>query len=126
MIGLVVRQVHLQQVQTLVDLVDQPQPGHQPMHRSDPTKTPGVNVAPDLIRHLLGPRHRPRPRPPPPSHPVRGGPPPPPTSHVPPTLIMLYLLHHKGPLSPDSAPNRSPSKIGPLPTKDPTTRLLEG
>src|SRR5262249_17362720 len=103
-----------------------PQPGHQPMHHGDPTKTPGINVAANLIRHLLRTQHPHPPRTPPPSQPVPGGHPTPPTSHVPPTLIMLYLLHHKGPLLPDSAVTRSPSKIGPLPYQRPHDTLVRG
>src|SRR5262249_4857898 len=110
MIGLVVRQVHVQQTQTLVDLADQPQPGHQPMNRSDPTETGGIDVPTDLVRPLLRTQHRDRPRRPPPSQPVPGSHPTPPTSHVPPTLIMLYLLHHKCPILSDSVVIAHPTR----------------
>ena len=48
-IGLVVRQVHLQQIQVGVDRLGQPEPGHQPVHRGDPAETGRVHVAADLV-----------------------------------------------------------------------------
>jgi len=51
-IGLVIGQVHLQQLQPLVDLLDQPDPRPQPVHRGDPTEAGRVHVRADLVAHL--------------------------------------------------------------------------
>ena len=94
-VGLVVGQVHLQQVQLLVDLLDQPEPGDQPVHRGDPAEAGRVDVAADLVADLpevsIGAGRAPVPGlRVPRRHPA------PAAGRVPPTLLMRYLLHHKG------------------------------
>ena len=57
-VGLVIRQVHLQQLQVGVDRLGQPEPGHQPMHGGDPAETGRVHVAADLVMHRTRGQHR--------------------------------------------------------------------
>ena len=52
-IGLVIRQVDLQQVQRGVDRLDQTEPGDQAMHREDPAVRGRLDVAADLVVDLL-------------------------------------------------------------------------
>ena len=95
-IGLVVRQVHLQQMQPLVDPLGQPEPAHQSVHRRYPAEARRVHVGADLVAHLSRGQHRYRPRFPVPGLGVPCGHLPSTTGRVPPTLLMRYLLHHKG------------------------------
>ena len=63
-IGLMVGQVHLQQAQALVDLIDQAQPGHQPVHRADPAEMlPVVHLADEGVTGVADGRGVGRPRP---------------------------------------------------------------
>ncbi len=95
-VGFVIGQVHLQQLQILVDPIDQPQFGDQPMHRSNTAESGGVDVGADLVAHRARVQHRPRLRTPAPRPRVPRRHPAPPACDVPPTLFMRYLLHHKG------------------------------
>src|SRR5438477_6503232 len=96
MVGLVIGQVHLQQVQALVDLGDQPESGNEAVHREDPTERGRLDVASDLVVDLLRGQHRYRLLTPMPGLPVPRLDPAPAACRVPPTLLMRYLLHHKG------------------------------
>jgi hypothetical protein len=57
-IGLVIRQMNLQQVQVGVNRPHQAQPGHQPVHREQPTKRRRLDVAANLVADLLRGQHR--------------------------------------------------------------------
>src|SRR6185437_8919388 len=65
-------------------------------HRRDPAEAGRVHVAADLVAHLPRGQHRRRPGTPVPGPGMSGDHLPPPTGRVPSTLLMRYLLHHKG------------------------------
>ena len=57
-IRLVIRQMHLQQLQRAVDLLDQSQPGHQSMHRRNATTAHRFRMRADLVMHITAAKHR--------------------------------------------------------------------
>jgi hypothetical protein len=96
MVGLVIRQVHLQQAHPIVDLCDQPEPGDQAVHREQPAERGRFTTAADLVVNLPRSEHRRRLRTPSPRQPVPSLHPTPTACRVTPALLMRYLLHHKG------------------------------
>ncbi len=123
MIGLVVRQVHLQQLQPVIDLLDQPQLGDQPVHRGDPAEAGRVDVAADLVAHLARGQHRRRPGTPMPRQRVTRGHLASPPRRVPPTLIMRYLLHRKGLSCPGCVKVANPGRLRPFSFKPPVQHV---
>src|SRR5664279_4392790 len=114
MIGLVVRQMDLQQLQVGIDPLYQPEATDQAVHRRDPAETRRVDVAADLETDPARVQHRRRPRTPMPRPRVPRRHPATAACHIPTALIMRYLLHHKG-LSVRSSPESStPGKIRPV------------
>jgi hypothetical protein len=95
-VGLVIRQMHLQQPQPFVDLFGKPELRHQPVHGADAAVAHGVRVRANLIVHRVRAEHRRRPlrpvsRPPVPNRYLPFAP-----STVLPALPVRYSLHRKG------------------------------
>lgn len=113
-IRLVVRQMHLEQLHTLVDRLRQPQPADQPVHRGDATEARRVRIRPDLVAHLARVEHRPRLRTPMPRPRVPRGDLAPAPGTVPSALNVRDSLHRKGCLgwSSDSCQNPTNSNQG--------------
>ena len=57
-IRLMIRQMHLQQLEAVIDVLNQTQLGDQPMHRGDAPEAHRVRVRPNLIVHRARVEHR--------------------------------------------------------------------
>ncbi len=60
MIALVVGQVHFEQLQVLIQILDQSQALHHQMHRSNPAAVHPLGSLSHLILNVAGLEHRPR------------------------------------------------------------------
>jgi hypothetical protein len=125
-IGLLIGQVHLQQGQTVVDLLDQAQLGHQPMHRGDPPEAGGIDVPADLVAHRARVQHRCAPRAPLPRAAMTSHHLAPPPRDVSPALPMRYLLHQKGLSCQDCVEVANPGRVRPFPLSGPADTLTQG
>ena len=96
-VRLVIRQVHLQQVQAPVDLLRQSQLRHQAMRDRNPAIVHHVGVATDLVVHRAGAQHRPGLSRPMSRLRMSGLHAAFPSCTVPPTLLGRNSLHRKGP-----------------------------
>jgi hypothetical protein len=88
--------MQLQQMQGRVDRLDQPELGHEAVHREQSTERRRLNVAADLVTDLPRRQHRLRADTPVPRLPMPSLDLAPAARRIPATLRMRYRLHHKG------------------------------